>query len=349
MKVRAFIFASSLSFQSQALSKKSLLTQKKSISLDPKEMTTYNSQKTKGYFSVAPEYRNSIPDARDITWDDTFFQNEDGGGSTSDVVAVFDFDYDQMIDFYTPMKFIRQFAGVGIVTGYLCLLLMATEDYFYAFIPIGLYVFSGAPFLLIYQIRWQVYAQHCAVTRDGIRFVHDQQKTCWGLPMCDKGKESKTVPFDKITDCDIHEPAGNSYLCIPNVLTKVIVDTASSGGGGDVIRHELVLSGLKDPHAFKKLVWSMKRANEVGGIFSYQAPGGSSSQASKAASTVVELSNLKRSGEVDDKYLEQLERGCNDANSHEIPGLLRDIRDELRQNNDLLRQQREENNVKEIV
>jgi hypothetical protein len=48
---------------------------------------------------------------------------------------------------------------------------------------------------------------------------------------------------------------------VPNVLSEVTVDTASSGGsgeGGPV--HELSLKGLKDPHGFKKCVWDCKRA-----------------------------------------------------------------------------------------
>merc|ERR1712232_1477947 len=73
----------------------------------------------------------------------------------------------------------------------------------------------------------------------------------------DQGKCSKTVPFDKITDCDIEEPAGNSCFCVPNILFTVNIDTASSGTEG---RKELKLAGLKDPHSFKKLVWAMKRA-----------------------------------------------------------------------------------------
>mmetsp|Transcript_31085 Transcript_31085/g.31608 ORF Transcript_31085/g.31608 Transcript_31085/m.31608 type:complete len:122 (-) Transcript_31085:751-1116(-) len=106
------------------------------------------------------------------------------------------------------------------------------------------------------------------------------------------------VPFDKITDCDIEEPAGNSCLCVPNILCTVNVDTASSGTEG---RKELKLTGLKDPHSFKKLVWAMKR----------------SQQGSAPAST-----NMVA------------DRG--DASSEEVSSLLIEIRDELRVNNQLL-------------
>ena len=37
------------------------------------------------------------------------------------------------------------------------------------------------------------------------RYVKERRKTCCGLPCTDKGRESKTVPYDKITDCDVQE------------------------------------------------------------------------------------------------------------------------------------------------
>ena len=49
------------------------------------------------------------------------------------------------------------------------------------------------------------------------------------------------MPFDKITDCDIEEPAGATCCCIENVLSKVNIDTASSGGQTDAgPQHEIV-------------------------------------------------------------------------------------------------------------
>ena len=82
------------------------------------------------------------------------------------------------------------------------------------------------------QINWDVYSQHDAITRDGIKFVKDRRKTGCGLSCTDAGKSSKTVPFDKLTDCDVTEPAGATCCCIENVLSVVTVDTASSGEGG---------------------------------------------------------------------------------------------------------------------
>lgn len=112
-----------------------------------------------------------------------------------------------------------------------------------------------------------IQARHVAITRDGIRFVQDQRRTGCRLDCQTAGKTTKTIPFDKLTDCDIEEPAGASGpLCcmVNNVLTKINIDTASSGmrvggEGQTMIQHELVLTGLKDPHGFKSMVWRMKR------------------------------------------------------------------------------------------
>lgn len=223
-----------------------------------------------------------LPEAQDLTWTDTFFQDEDDG----EVIAVFDFDYDQMENFNTSV-------------GWVCLGATLLYTPFLAAALVSL-----TPCFLRQNVRWSTRAQHIAVTRDGIRFVNDRRKSCWGLACTDKGKSSKTVPFDKITDCNIVEPAGNTCLCVKNVLTVVNVDTASSGTEG---RKELRIAGLKDPNGFKKLVWAMKRAQ-----------GSSSAAAIGAPSALSMLARDDQSG---------------DAN---VASLLRDIRDELRQNNDLL-------------
>jgi hypothetical protein len=109
-----------------------------------------------------------------------------------------------------------------------------------------------------------------------------------------------------ITDCDIVEPAGNECICIPRILFKVHIDTASSSKES----HELVLAGLKDPHSFKKLVWAMKRVQQQ-----QQLPHPTSLEMMRALPSLV----------VDG----------NDTNEN-IASLLREIRDELRKNNETL-------------
>lgn len=89
-----------------------------------------------------------------------------------------------------------------------------------------------------------------------------------------------------------------------NVLSTVNIDTASSGNNG---QKELKIAGLKDPHAFKKLVWAMKRTHRPGGL-------------GVAASMPMALEMVDRKGD----------------NANDVSGLLMEIRDELRQHNTLL-------------
>eukprot|EP00984_Skeletonema_dohrnii_P025974 scaffold15219_cov119-Skeletonema_dohrnii-CCMP3373.AAC.3 len=182
-----------------------------------------------------------------LRWEDTFFDKEEG------LVAVFDFDYEQIASFRKSVALASMlFPPIFILSTLLC-----------------------APCLYQQQINWDVYSQHVAITRDGIKFVKDRRKTGCGLSCTDAGKSSKTVPFDKLTDCDITEPAGATCCCIENVLSVVTVDTASSGGGGggDVgPTHELSLAGLKEPLKFKQLVWAMKRAANAKGPMQSSAP-----------------------------------------------------------------------------
>mmetsp|Transcript_24195 Transcript_24195/g.69370 ORF Transcript_24195/g.69370 Transcript_24195/m.69370 type:complete len:259 (+) Transcript_24195:84-860(+) len=164
---------------------------------------------------------------------DRFFASDTG------IISVFDFDYDSMIDFKKKMAW--------------SLLLLVP--------PAWVSCLCCSPCFLNQNVEWQARAQHVALTIDGIRFVRDKRRSCCGLPCSDKGRESKTVPYDKITDCDVQEPAGTACCCcIQRVLSQVRVDTASSGGTTDgVPRHELVLEGLHYPHEFKQAVWSIKR------------------------------------------------------------------------------------------
>ena len=83
------------------------------------------------------------------------------------------------------------------------------------------------------------------------------------------------------------------------------IDTASSGTEG---KKELKLAGLKDPHSFKKLVWAMKRAQ----------------QGSAAASIQGRESAV--------------------GGDNHVTSLLREIRDELRVNNELLQRQQQTQN-----
>ena len=178
-----------------------------------------------------------------LRWEDNFFANEEG------LIAVFDFDYPQVASFLKSVACTNMLVD-GTLYGTLSLCLVPCLSSLCCY-----------PCFFRQQIDWDVYSQHVAITRDGIKYVKDKRHRYCGLACQDAGKESKTVPFDKITDCDVIEPAGATNCCIDNVYSVVNVDTASSGN----VMHELSLAGLKDPLEFKKLVWSMKRASALGG------------------------------------------------------------------------------------
>lgn len=267
--------------------------------------------------TVPTAYQKYIAEARNLYWNDDLFDDEDG------VIAVFDFDYDKMVQFETQIRAATQFITLCVAAAYVGVFL----GYIGAIAVLGVYVLSLAPCLLRQQVLWEAESNHLCITRDGIRYVNDRRKSCWGFGMCDKGKSSKTVPFDKITDCDIIEPAGNACLFFSRILYTVNVDTASSGGEGH--RHELKIVGLKEPHRFKALVWAMKRSITNGTAATLAASSHEGPDAAVSAETFSAAAGQK---ETMDRAGYELTK-----NRSTSSGVLRDIRDELRQNNQLLR------------
>jgi hypothetical protein len=108
---------------------------------------------------------------RTLKWEDTFFDQEDG------LVAVFDFDYDKIASFKKSAACVSMLFPPVLILGTL----------------------FCYPCFYRQQVDWDVYSQHVAITRDGIKFVKDRRKTGCGLSCTDAGKSSKTVPFDKLT------------------------------------------------------------------------------------------------------------------------------------------------------
>ena len=174
---------------------------------------------------------------------DPFFKKSDG------VLKTYEFEYDQLTAFDTEVAF------SGLV-GICC------------FPPAWAAMPCAAATYFLYQkqnISDLARAQHLAITQDGIRYVVDKHKTACRLDCQDVGKVSKTVPYDKMTDCDIEEPAGSAGPCcylVPRVLHTVHVDTASSGAiKEEGVTHELTIRGLVDPEGFKRDVVRIDASN----------------------------------------------------------------------------------------
>lgn len=193
---------------------------------------------------------------------DDFFDNE------RNLVRVFNFDYDKIISFKKKVFMSQSCYGVIL---FLFLFSWTVRSLFERPAP-GKPEPSIPPSLLpvvvtvvlFWQtwtrwknIEWVVRCQHICLTIDGVKYVTAKHPSGMGLSCWDKGQVSKTVAYDKITDCDVELPAGTVGCCISDVITKVHLDTASTFKG-----HELSLIGLCDPEEFKHAVWENKRKNQ---------------------------------------------------------------------------------------
>jgi len=193
---------------------------------------------------------------------DNFFDNE------RNLVRVFDFDYDKVISFKKKVFMSNSCCGfimclfLGIFT-LASLFVPSAPGKPEPPIPPSLYPFVVLVVLLWQtwtrwkNIEWVVRCQHICLTIDGVKYVTAKHPSGMGLSCWDKGQVSKTVAYDKITDCDVELPAGTVGCCISDVITKVHLDTASTFSG-----HELSLIGLSDPEEFKHAVWENKRKNQ---------------------------------------------------------------------------------------
>jgi len=114
----------------------------------------------------------------------------------------------------------------------------------------------------------------------------------------------------------VTEPAGNSCFIVKKILHIVNIDTASSSQE----KHELQINGLYEPYKFKKLVWAMKRQQQ-------QQQGISTTTANVPEA----LEMVGRS----------VAANTNANNNGEMISLLREIRDELRENNEAIKTMKE--------
>jgi hypothetical protein len=149
-------------------------------------------------FYVSHEYTH-IPEARDVSWGDDFFGND------RDVVAVFDFDYEAMEEYYSRLGWIC-FGSTIFFPNIFCLALM-----------------TFTPCYLERNVKWYNRAMHVAVTRYGIRIVHAKRPTCWGNPCTDAGPYSKLVCCFCLLTAMLH-----TFCKLEHLLTIPVSYTADS-------------------------------------------------------------------------------------------------------------------------
>jgi uncharacterized membrane protein YfbV (UPF0208 family) len=268
---------------------------------------------------ISPEFSQLLAShaiaSNEITWNDDFFDdyNEQHDHEDGDrIVAVFDFDYTGMECHYKTLSW-SCFATTAI-----CLP---------SFIP--LLVLGLVPCYINPNVRWNVRAQHLAVTsRNGIVFCHDTRPTCWGS--CVIAKRTKTIPFDQIGDVVVVSEAGSNATCVlgcnaplstVSVVGKPTITPASnSNDASAAVRNnktELVILGLQNPNAFSKVAMAMKRANNT-----------LHDRANAAVSQATACIGLQQQ--------QQMVRGKIEGTTttnEQLAVLLREIRDELRQSN----------------
>lgn len=95
------------------------------------------------------------------------------------------------------------------------------------------------------------------LTASELIYERGRIKTCWRLPMCDQGRVEKVIPFEKITDVVLQEPAGG---CPPKTLYTLKIQTAGNSG---IPGSELEIIGLseRDSKDLKERLTTRKRTS----------------------------------------------------------------------------------------
>lgn len=191
-------------------------------------------------------------------FNDKYFEGQ------ADILKAYEIDYNAVIEFDKEVAWSHAIGSL----------------FFPPAIPFAICGLLGYRCWTVPNIQDKANATHLAITRDGIKYIVDRHHSACRSNCQEVGKVSKTVPYDKMTDCDVEEPAGAEGCCcwlVPRTLKVVHVDTASSGivatgNGAPQQQHELTLRGLLDPDGFKNDVWAMKRGEPVDGVDGTVAP-----------------------------------------------------------------------------
>lgn len=98
------------------------------------------------------------------------------------------------------------------------------------------------------------------ITKTSLVHTTQRIKTCWRCTVCDQGRITKEIPFEKITDVVVTEPAGG--CCPPNILYTVAIQTAGRSG---VDGPELTITGLSkdDVYKVRSLIQQRRRGQRM--------------------------------------------------------------------------------------
>ena len=109
------------------------------------------------------------------------------------------------------------------------------------------------------NVRDAVHARHVALTNDGIRYIVDKHPGGCRNAQGEVAKTSRTIPYDKISDCDVVEPGGadGGCACVCPAMRTFYTFNVATG------TESFSLRGLDAPYELKKDVWSMKRGQGI--------------------------------------------------------------------------------------
>ena len=188
---------------------------------------------------VAPAGAKEVdqrPNTHDPFWD-----------NQQDILKTYSFNYEQLTE-YKQKLHRSQMCG------------------FIFFPPTLVYAISTYPCAMA-NIRDEVNARHIALTADGLRYIVDKHPGGCRLACQDEGRSSQTVPYDKITDCDVEEPAGSEGCpCLLVKRTEYTFNVATANGPAFHSPTTQGLRGIDAPYELKKDVWSMKRGQGIAGV-----------------------------------------------------------------------------------
>ena len=254
---------------------------------------------------VSDNHAAMIPEARGLTWNDGFFDDFDRDDG---IIAVFDFDRAAIESYYSQLGCCA--FGLTLLSQPLFLLSLI----------------SLVPCFLQANVKWWAHAKHVAVCEDGVWFVRDQHKRCWGLPALNSKRQATLVRYRDMDGCLVEEAAGSTCCFIVNVLHKVKLQAHNSTTNNSNL---LQLVGLKDPRAFQRLVMAMKAQQQ-------QA-------ATLQRNTALVHNNNNNDNNNNNNNNNSRQEGISggegavmtDRNPAEVQTLLQDIRNELREHNQL--------------
>jgi hypothetical protein len=133
---------------------------------------------------------HDMPETRNIRWYDTFFDNE-----MNNIVAVFDIDYHYSAQ-YESSTLIWPIFGLVVMIVFVGVAIYIVNNQslpgYYYVISFGLLIVVSVVSIL--NTASTAYAQHLAITGDGIRYVIDKHASIF----CEVAKLIKTIPFDKV-------------------------------------------------------------------------------------------------------------------------------------------------------